>query len=120
MDSSAAAAFQHKAQVYSPPYLFKGAQPVITSAPATASYGQSFNVLTNRSAMAGAVLVAPAATTHGNDMHQRVIKLQAQQLSNGLNVTVPASSALVPPGNYMLFVMDSAGIPSVAKFVRIF
>ena len=119
MDSSAAAAFQHKAQVYSPPYLFRGAQPVITSAPATASYGQSFNVLTNRSAMAGAVLVAPAATTHGNDMHQRVIKLQAQQLSNGLNVTVPASSALVPPGNYMLFVMDSAGIPSVAKFVQI-
>ena len=119
MDSSAAAAFQHKAQVYSPPYLFRGAQPVITSAPATASYGQSFNVITNRSAMAGAVLVAPAATTHGNDMHQRVIKLQAQQLSNGLNVTVPASSALVPPGNYMLFVLDSAGIPSVAKFIQI-
>ena len=119
MDSSAAAAFQHKAQVYSPPYLFRGAQPVITAAPASASYGQSFQVLTNRNAMAGAVLVAPAATTHGNDMHQRVIKLQALQLSNGLTVTVPASSALVPPGYYMLFVMDSAGIPSVAKFVRI-
>ena len=119
MDSSAAAAFQHKAQVYSPPYLFRGAQPVITSAPASARYGQSFNVLTNRSAMAGAVLVAPAATTHGNDMHQRVIKLQAQQLSNGLNVAVPASSALVPPGHYMLFVLDSAGIPSVARFVHI-
>ena len=119
MDSSAAAAFQHKAQVYSPPYLFRGAQPVITAAPASASYGQSFQVLTNRNAMAGAVLVAPAATTHGNDMHQRVIKLQTQQLSNGLNVTVPASSAVVPPGHYMLFVMDSDGIPSVAKFVRI-
>lgn len=119
MDSSAAAAFQHKAQVYSPPYLFRGAQPVITSAPATARYGQSFQVLTNRTGMAGAVLVAPSATTHGNDMHQRVIKLQAQQISNGLNVTIPVSSALVPPGHYMLFVMDSAGIPSVAKFVRI-
>ena len=119
MDSSAAAAFQHKAQVYSPPYLFRGAQPVITSAPASARYGQAFNVLTNRSAMAGAVLVAPAATTHGNDMHQRVIKLQAKKVLNGLNVTVPASSALVPPGHYMLFVLDSAGIPSVAKFIQI-
>ncbi len=119
MDSSAAAAFQHKAQVYSPPYLFKGAQPVITAAPAAASYGQSFQVLTNRTAMSGAVLIAPAATTHGNDMHQRVIKLQTQQLTNGLTVTVPTSSALVPPGYYMLFVMDSAGIPSVAKFLRI-
>ena len=119
MDSSAAAAFQHKAQVYSPPYLFRGAQPIITSAPASARYGQAFNVLTNRSAMAGAVLVAPAATTHGNDMHQRVIKLQAKKVLNGLNVTVPASSALVPPGHYMLFVLDSAGIPSVAKFIQI-
>ena len=119
MDSSAAAAFQHKAQVYSPPYLFKGAQPVITSAPTSARYGQAFQVSTNRGGMVGAVLVAPAATTHSNDMHQRVIKLQARQLSNGLNVTIPASSALVPPGHYMLFVLDSAGIPSVAKFVHV-
>ena len=119
MDSSAAAAFQHKAQVYSPPYLFKGVQPVITVAPASARYGQTFQVLTDRGGMGSAVLVAPGATTHGNDMHQRVIKLQAQQLANGMNVTVPASSALVPPGHYMLFVVDSAGIPSVAKFVHI-
>ena len=119
MDSSAAAAFQHKAQVYSPPYLFKGAQPVITNAPASARYGQTFQVTTNRSVTGGAVLVAPAATTHGNDMHQRVIKVQTQTLANGLNVTVPASSALVPPGQYMLFVMDSAGIPSVARFVHL-
>ena len=119
MDSSAAAAFQHKAQVYSPPYLFKGAQPIITSAPANASYGQTFPVVTNRSVAGGAVLVAPASTTHGNDMHQRVIKVQTKQVANGLNVTVPASSALVPPGHYMLFVLDSAGIPSKAKFVRI-
>ena len=119
MDSSAAAAFQHKAQVYSPPYLFKGAQPVITNAPASARYGQTFQVVTNRSVAGGAVLVAPAATTHGNDMHQRVIKVQTQTLANGLNVTVPASGALVPPGHYMLFVLDSAGIPSVARFVHI-
>lgn len=33
--------------------------------------------------------------------------------------TVPASSSLVPAGYYMLFVLDTAGIPSVAKFVRV-
>ena len=119
MDSSAAAAFQHKAQVYSPPYLFKGAQPVITAAPSEARYGQSFQVSLNRTDMASAVLVAPSATTHGNDMHQRLIKLQMQQIPGGLSLAVPASSALVPPGHYMLFVVDSAGIPSVAKFVHI-
>ena len=119
MDSSAAAAFQHKAQVYSPPYLFKGAQPIITSAPSEARYGQSFQISLNRTDMASAVLVAPSATTHGNDMHQRLIKLPMQITPGGMSLAVPASSALVPPGHYMLFVVDSAGIPSVAKFVRI-
>jgi hypothetical protein len=119
MDYSAQAAFQHKMQVYSPPYLFKGAQPVITAAPAALTYGQSFTVSTDRSGMVSAMLVAPGATTHGNDMHQRAIKLKVQTRTNGLTATVPASSALVPPGHYMLFVLDSAGIPSVAKFVRI-
>lgn len=119
MDSSAAAAFQHKAQVYSPPYLFKGAQPLITAAPAAAGLGQSFLVSTDRDGMSGAVLVAPGATTHGNDMHQRVIKLAVQARTNGLLVTLPGSAATVPPGYYMLFVLDAVGIPSVAKFVRV-
>lgn len=119
MDYSAQAAFQHKAQVYSPPYLFKGPQPKITAAPTQVGYGQSFNISTDRSDMVSAVLVAPGATTHGNDMHQRAIKLRVQPRSNGLTAVIPSSSALVPPGYYMLFVMDSQGIPSVAKFVRV-
>ena len=119
MDYSAQAAFQHKAQVYSPPYLFKGPQPKITGAPTNVGYGQSFDISTDRSDMVSAVLVAPGATTHGNDMHQRAIKLRVQSRTNGLTATVPSSSALVPPGYYMLFVMDSQGIPSVAKFVRV-
>ena len=119
MDYSAQAAFQHKVQVYAPPYLFKGAQPVITQAPAALTYGQSFTVSTDRDGMASAMLVAPGATTHGNDMHQRAIKLKVTPRVNGLSAQVPASSALVPPGYYMLFVQDSAGIPSVAKFVRV-
>ena len=119
MDSSAAAQFQHKAQVYSPPYMFKGVQPQIVSAPINLTYGQPFVIGTDRDGMTAATLVAPAATTHGNDMHQRVIKLAVQTRLNGLNATVPTSNALVPPGYYMLFVMDSAGIPSISKFVHI-
>jgi hypothetical protein len=119
MDSSAAAQFQHKAQVYSPPYLFKGAQPQIVSAPINLTYGQSFVIGTDRDGMKAATLVAPGAVTHGNDMHQRAIKLSVQVRVNGLTARVPSNHALVPPGYYMLFVMDSAGIPSVAKFVHV-
>ncbi len=119
MNYEAQWAFQHKVQVYSPPYLFKGVQPKITAAPASVGYGQSFTVSTDRNTMVSAILVAPGATTHANDMHQRAIKLKVQQVTNGLIATVPTSSAVVPPGHYMLFVVDSLGIPSVAKFVRV-
>jgi Domain of unknown function (DUF1929) len=118
MDHSAAAAAQHKAQVYSPPYLFKGARPQISTAPASVNRGQSFDVATDRN-VASAVLIAPGAATHGNDMHQQAIRLPVVLRSTGLTATVPNSAATVPSGYYMLFVLDSNGIPSVAKFVRV-
>ena len=119
MDSSAAAAAQHKAQVYSPPYLFNGPRPRINSAPGTLTLGQSFSVTTDRP-VTTAVLVAPGATTHGNDMHQRAIRLPVQaNKTKTLIATVPNSAAVVPPGYYMLFVLDSDGVPSVARFILV-
>ena len=58
------------AEIYSPPYLFKGPRPAISAAPHYARVGTSFNVDTP-SQVTGAALVAPGATTHANDMNQR-------------------------------------------------
>lgn len=118
MDSSAAST--HQAQIYSPPYLFRGARPNITNAPSTLNLGQTFSVTTNTQNITGVALIAPGAVTHANDMHQRFVKLQYTKIgAKNLKVTIPASSALVPPGYYMLFIIDSHGIPSVAKFVHV-
>ena len=38
--------------------------------------------------------------------------------AGGVNVTIPGSINLVPPGHYMLFVL-SGGVPSVARIIRI-
>jgi hypothetical protein len=65
------------------------------------------------------VLIAPAAVTHGNDMHQRFVRLPMVAGGARTGATVPESKALVPPGYYMLFVVDSAGVPSVAQFVHV-
>ena len=119
MDSSEAAAARHKAQVYSPPYLFRGARPKIVSVPGQLAPGQEFTVTTDRAGMSSVMLVAPGAVTHGNDMHQRAIKLSVRASGAGLVAHVPKTTALVPPGYYMLFVIDSKGIPSVATFVHI-
>ena len=41
---------QTTAEIYSPPYLFKGSRPTISAAPATATYGSYFNVSTPQAA----------------------------------------------------------------------
>lgn len=120
-NKTAEAAANHKVQIYSPPYLFKGARPKM-GAPNTAARGQSIGITATTAldrTITKAVLVAPGSVTHGNDMHQRLINLPI--IVNGGNVTaqVPASAALVPPGYYMLFIVDSVGVPSIAKFIRI-
>ena len=40
--------YHNSAQIYSPPYLFKGARPKITRAPKKVGYGQTFTVTTPR------------------------------------------------------------------------
>jgi hypothetical protein len=120
-DLSALAAAKHRVQIYSPPYLFRGPRPTM-SAPAELVRGQPFAITANMQAprsIASAVLIAPAAVTHGNDMHQRFIKLPITVEGGAITATVPASAALAPPGYYMLFIVDSQGVPSIAQFVRV-
>jgi hypothetical protein len=116
---TAGAAANHRLQVYSPPYLFRGARPTL-QAPAELTRGEAFDISVSTAAgIASVVLIAPAAVTHGNDMHQRFIKLPIASHAGTLTASVPASSALVPPGYYMLFVVDHAGVPSIAQFVHV-
>ena len=91
------------------PYLFKGARPSITSAPDSVTYGDTFTVGTSSDATK-AVLMAPAAVTHANDMSQRHVPLAATVQSAGtLTVSAPAAPELAPPTYYMLFVLNDAG-----------
>ena len=108
------------AEIYEPPYLFKGPRPTIASAPASVRWGAPFGVGTP-DAIASAVLVAPAAVTHANDMNQRLVPLSVTRRAGGRGVELaaPASANAAPPGYYMLFVLNGAGVPSVAKWIRL-
>jgi hypothetical protein len=118
MDPSQASS--HQVEIYSPPYLFNGSRPQIVATPNTLSLGQSFTVTPDSPNISSVALVAPSAVTHGNDMHQRYIRLASQVDDSGnLQVTLPSSSAVIPPGYYMLFIVDNNGTPSVATFVHV-
>ena len=108
------------AEIFSPPYLFSGARPTITSAPSYIEYGRSFFVATPDAANVTKVtLIALSSVTHSFNETQRISRLTFSGGSGGLNITAPASTNLAPPGYYMLWLLNAAGVPSVAKILRL-
>lgn len=111
---------QLNSEIYSPPYLFKGARPVISAAPATIQYATSFSITTpDASQITSAALIRLGAVTHAFDQNQRYVPLTFQQATGGLTVQSPSSANLAPPGYYMLFIVNSTGVPSVASIVKV-
>jgi hypothetical protein len=110
---------QDNAEIYSPPYLFKGTRPTISGAPSLVQYNSSFTVTTPDAAnIASVSLIRTPSVTHGFDQNQRFQFLSFTKNSGSLTVQAPAGANTAPPGYYMLFVVNTNGAPSVAKFVR--
>lgn len=108
------------AEIYSPPYLFRGTRPTISSAPTAVNYGQTFFVGTPEGASISSVTwIRLSAVTHTHNMDQRINRLAFSQTSGGLNVTAPGNVNLCPPGHYMLFILNGNGVPSLSRMVRI-
>ena len=111
---------QLSAEIYSPPYLFNGTRPVISSAPAATQYATHFSIVTpDASQITSAALIRLGAVTHAFDQNQRYVPLTFQQATGGLTVQSPSSANQAPPGYYMLFIVKSNGVPSVASMITI-
>ncbi len=120
-------------EIYVPPYLYDASdrlvtnRPVVTGvAPETIGYNAPFAVTyQSASPIASAVLVRPGSATHAFDMEQRLIGLcgpspQPPCIGSGtITVMSPPNGNVAPPGFYMLFLLDGAGVPSVARFVEL-
>jgi hypothetical protein len=52
-------------------------------------------------------------------MDQRMVGMSFTAGSGSLTVTAPANGNIAPPGYYMLFLLNTAGVPSVSTFVQI-
>ncbi|MCB0105245.1 MAG: DUF1929 domain-containing protein, partial [Caldilineaceae bacterium] len=107
-------------EIFSPPYLFKGARPTITSAPSSISYGNTFSINTPDAASISKVtLLKLGSVTHAFNQGQVINELSFTQTAGGLDITAPSSPNVAPPGYYMLFILNDNGVPSIAKFVNI-
>jgi hypothetical protein len=113
-------------EIFSPPYLFNAngtvaTRPAITSTPPQyVANGDTFFISTSGTGSGSRVsLVRLPSVTHGFNQDQRQITIIPSLASGGLFVTVPASPNICPPGYYMLFVLNAADVPSVAKIIRV-
>lgn len=108
-------------EVFSPPYLFRGARPIIGNVAIEWSYGQTVVI---NSPQAGTIrwasIISPGVATHSFNSTQRLVDLDViSQTAGAVRATVTNEPNLAPPGWYMLFLVNTDGVPSVAKWIHL-
>jgi hypothetical protein len=118
---------KNELRIFEPPYLSAGPRPIVTTpgegstmtvagAPVTILYEGP-----DPRAVRGAVLVAPGSITHAFDSGQRYVPLSVLSgpALGSLTVAPPSNINVAQPGDYMLFLISDAGVPSVGVHVRL-
>jgi hypothetical protein len=106
-------------EIFSPPYLFKGVRPTITSVPPAVSRGGTFEVATpNKAQITEVRWIRLGSVTHAFDGGQLASTLPFTPTATGLNVTAPAN-ANIAPGYYLVFILNRNGVPSEGKVVHV-
>jgi hypothetical protein len=111
-------------EIFTPPYLLNPdgsarTRPTIVTAPATAAVGNIIKVTTG-APVTNYSLIRMSTVTHSVNTDQRRIPLTATSVSgNTASLKLPADQGVLVPGTYMLFAVDSQGVPSVASTIRI-
>jgi hypothetical protein len=128
--------YQPAIEIYTPSYLYDANDHLITtnrpqitglSFSGPIHYGTQFTVSytssnpQNNPQNMSAVLVRPGSSTHASNMEQRLIVLCSGgcSSSNQMTLNTPPNGSIAPPGYYMLFLIDSAGVPSKAAFIQL-
>ncbi|MBE9032348.1 DUF4347 domain-containing protein, partial [filamentous cyanobacterium LEGE 11480] len=113
-------------EVFTPAYLYNADgtladRPIIGSSPNSVSYNQTFSIQMNSSEpITKFNLVRMSAVTHGVNTDQRFLSVNAiNQGNNTYSLQAPQNGNIAPPGHYMLFALNSKGVPSVAKTIQI-
>lgn len=117
----------HTLEVYRPPYLHHPRRPSLSHVPATIHYPKGtdaspFCVRTDGTRIRKATLLGVGSVTHHFDYGQRYVELMVRRTqgeAGNLEILPPLSSSMAPPGYYLLFLVDDAGIPSVGRLVKL-
>jgi hypothetical protein len=120
---------QQSAQIFYPPYLFKkdgsgllADRPRVASATSVMAYNSSYtlSMATDGTKINRVSLIPLGSVTHAFNMNQRYVTMSISAKTSGsVTVTSPGNSRIAPPGYYMIFVVNTSGVPSVARIIKI-
>ncbi|WNG47407.1 DUF1929 domain-containing protein [Archangium minus] len=118
---------QKNIEIFFPPYFNAPNRPRIVSSPQTLHYTSTEFVLETASLSEAAsirkvALIRCGSVTHAADYDQRYVALAFTHEAGtaNLRVTYPADASVLPPGDYMLWIVDAMDRPCVqAPFVRL-
>ncbi len=109
-------------EIYYPPYLYNtdgtpAVRPSLTYAPAALTWNNLFTVKSNVN-ITRVTLVRMGGATHTYNNETRFFELPlTTPVGTNVSVRAPESFDVAPPGFYMVFVWNAAGVPSQAKIV---
>jgi hypothetical protein len=108
-------------ELYSPDYVFAGPGPILFAAPEGVAYGQVFPIpMADAGDVANVCFIRTSTVTHAFNMTQRYVPLDfAVTGPEEIQIAAPTSPNVAPPGHYMLFIMNGAGVPAVAPIVQL-
>jgi hypothetical protein len=128
---------QHTLEIFSPPYLFQ-IEPrpsILTINGSATAIPESFPGETlilgvdlpgDDSSEFRVALVQPSAVTHSTNTGGRYVRIKyipftpmGYGATTTIFTTLPSTNNIVPPGYYMITVVSSDGVPSVAKWIKI-
>jgi hypothetical protein len=111
-----ASSFQSSAELFYPDYWFKP-RPTLLGSPPEITYDVPFT-LSSSAPIERVTALRMASVTHSFDQNQRFVELDFSPTPGGASAVVPGDG-WVPPGHYMLFVLDADDVPSTGTIVHI-
>ena len=96
-------------------------RPVISNAPASVSYGNTFQIdCPQANTISEVVVMMPGSTTHSWNMTQRRVELVISNITPGqIDVVTPPNGFIAPSGWYQLILVDNNRVPSHGHWIRI-
>ncbi len=118
------AADHQNGQVLTPPYLYNSdgslaTRPVISNAPNVIKNGQTFSLQSDTD-ITKFSLIKMSSTTHAVNTDLRYLKVPFTHDGNGnYQLSAHANINVMTPGHWMLFAVNSEGVPSVASIIQV-